>query len=59
MYIWTRILHLSEESFWNATPRKLFSLLDIHNEVNKSGEEEAKKQKEPEKLTMGDLALWR
>jgi hypothetical protein len=29
---------MSEEIFWRCTPRKLFSLLDVHVKVNSSDE---------------------
>ncbi|WP_321835363.1 hypothetical protein [Clostridium butyricum] len=35
LYAYTKILGNSEEDFWNSTPRKIFSLLDIHCKVNK------------------------
>jgi hypothetical protein len=34
-YAYTSILGKSEEEFWQATPRKVYSQLEIHEEVNR------------------------
>lgn len=33
-YVGTVVLNMTEEEFWKCTPRKLFSLLNIHAEIN-------------------------
>jgi hypothetical protein len=38
-YLGTVVLNMTEEEFWKCTPRKLFALLEVHDEVNGSAEE--------------------
>lgn len=33
-YIATVVLKMTEEEFWNCSPRKLFALISIHNKIN-------------------------
>lgn len=42
-YLGTIVLNMSEDEFWKCTPRKLFTLLKIHDEVKGTAEEEKDK----------------
>ena len=37
-YLATVILNMSEEVFWKCTPRKLFSLIEVHARFNNPDE---------------------
>lgn len=54
MYLGTVILQMSEEEFWRATPRKLFSLARVHLKAN--GEEESPAT---ERLSVKEILSWR
>lgn len=62
-YIGTKVLHFTGREFWKCTPRKFFTLLDVHNEFNTLDEDKDRKQKktsgEPPKMTMEELMAMR
>lgn len=41
-YLGTVVLNMTEDEFWKCTPRKLFTLLDIHGEINGNSENQNK-----------------
>lgn len=41
-YCYTSILNKSEDEFWESTPRKIFSQMDIYNKLNGKGNENTK-----------------
>lgn len=64
-YFGTVLLNMSEEVFWRCTPRKLFSLMDVHVQLNTTEEQRAEKgikgrhnDKRNNKEVVSEIASW-
>lgn len=56
---------MSEATFWNCTPRKLFALLDVHIDQNTTDEQKAEQGIRPRNInkvnsrqTVNSIASW-
>ncbi len=55
-YIATVLLNMKEEVFWRCTPRKLFSLINVHARINNP--DEAKPSGVSNKNVAKEIAGW-
>jgi hypothetical protein len=56
LYIATVILNMREDIFWSYTPRKLFSLIEVHSRLNNP--DDTKPSGNDSKNVAKDIAGW-
>jgi hypothetical protein len=50
---------MSKREFWRTTPKKLFGLLEVHNQLNNpDADDKGKTTKKTKKLTLEEALAW-
>jgi hypothetical protein len=49
-YLGTVVFNMTEQEFWQCTPRKLFALLEVHGEITGKSPEDNGKITDPQQV---------